>query len=684
MQPIDPPTGGGRLRLYGLYSGFKNNLEAIYIGSYDWKGPQKRSIRLSPCLEEIDIPLSDKHFEENEKLNNLIPGKTIIDVTFPLLASYSQEFITVARDKAKEADIVIFSHPWLFWSVSPVLNKEKQTIIYDSQNCEGLLRTKLLADECEFGQKLAKNVVKIEFELCHAANFILACSEEDKNNFIRLYNVYPSKILVVPNGVFTSKIIPVTEEERKKAKHKLKLDGLVATFIGSNYQPNVEAAKLIIETAKKISDINFIIMGGVGESLQKYNSFKNLRITGFVNEDEKLDYLAASDIGLNPMLSGSGTNIKMFDYMAAGIPIITTKVGARGIPNLYDNYYLCDAEQLTDALIKLSRDNNLRNKIGQNGRKLACEKFSWENISIELGVNIERKHTLHIQKRKPFFSVIVPTYERPDLLLELVKRLNSQIEKDFELIIIDQSKNQWTERNSFHDIDIIYFHTNIKGAVKARNTGIRLANGRVIAFIDDDCQPSIDWLSNAKKYFLNPQIVGVEGIITSSKINDPNYRTVTNVGFEGMGFMTANLFIRKDIIDKINGFDERFDNPHFREDTDLAWRAQEYGLIPYAKDVEVYHPPHKRDIARESEEERNKFFVHDPLLFSKHPNKYIELFIAEGHYKKTKGFWEYFIKGMERHGVSIFEIERLIQNERIEKKYILPYFKLFDKEGFMR
>ena len=37
---------------------------------------------------------------------------------------------------------------------------------------------------------------------------------------------------------------------------------------------------------------------------------------------------------INPMISGSGTNIKMFDFMAAGLPIITTDIGARGIEEL--------------------------------------------------------------------------------------------------------------------------------------------------------------------------------------------------------------------------------------------------------------------------------------------------------------------------------------------------------------
>ena len=80
----------------------------------------------------------------------------------------------------------------------------------------------------------------------------------------------------------------------------------------------------------------------------------------------------------------------------------------------------------------------------------------------------------------------------------------------------------------------------------------------------------------------------------SDRAHDPRFRPVTNVGFEGIGFMTANLFLRRETFAAIDGFDGQFDQPHFREDTDLGWRALEHGAIPFARDVRVYHPPQPR------------------------------------------------------------------------------------------
>jgi GT2 family glycosyltransferase len=115
--------------------------------------------------------------------------------------------------------------------------------------------------------------------------------------------------------------------------------------------------------------------------------------------------------------------------------------------------------------------------------------------------------------------------------------------------------------------------------------------------------------------------------------------------------MTANLFVRRDVLDRIAGFDERFDDPHFREDTDLAWRALAHGPIPFAADVRVVHPAHPRVLERESAASRNAFFVHDALLFAKHPERYVKLMLVEHHFADVPGFWDHFMRGMIRHRV---------------------------------
>ncbi|MDH6058371.1 glycosyltransferase [Umezakia ovalisporum] len=658
MQPIDPPIGGGRLRLLGLYHGMGDCLPTTYIGSYDWEGEKYRHHRLSKNLEEIDIPLSEQHFVECAKLQSRLGGKTIIDSCFNLLGHYSSEFVETAKSKVTESDIVIFSHPWVYPLVKDSLRHRPQLVVYDSQNVEGLLRTSLL-DDGGLGTEIAQNVVSIEYALCHNCDLILACSQEDRELFNKLYNIPFSKIAIVPNGVFTDKIPYISGSQKKIAKKKLNLgDTPLAIFMGSSYLPNIEAARFIIdELAPALPNIQFAICGGVCDQfsqgeLQKRN-ITNVILTGFLKESEKLNYLAASDLAINPMFSGSGTNIKMFDFMAAGLPVISTPMGARGIFQGSETaIHICTAEDFRSTIPVIIQDKAYSNVLGTAARSVVEKKYSWQKISHDLGFLLHRNRS-NLSKNTPFFSVIVPTYERHAKLAKLLEILQNQKYKEFEIIIVDQSRTSWKEKDDYSNLDIVYIHTNIKGAVIARNTAAYYARGKILAFTDDDCQPSSDWLINSIKYFESLDVVGVEGLIISDKVNNINYRPVTNLGFEGIGFMTANLLVRREVFMAVDGFDERFDNPHFREDTDLGWRIAQYGKIPFAHDVCVFHPPHLRTNKGESLEERNRFFEKDVLLMQKHPERYRELFLSESHYKNTPGFRENFLRGMKKYNVKV-------------------------------
>ncbi len=660
MQPITPAVGGGRLRLLGLYHDLGKEFETTYLGSYDWPGPGYRSQRLSPTLEEIVVPLSADHFQAARRLSEAAGGRTVIDASFPMLAHLSPDFIRSLEEHVPKADILVFSHPWVYPSASRFIDRSRQMLAYDSQNVEGLLRAQLLDDGKE-GSRLAREAVRCEVALCRDADLILACSQEDRLLFAALYGIEIGKVRVAPNGTFTKGLGRVAREERALARKSLGIgERPLAIFLGSSYPPNIEAANYICrQLAPAIPNVLFAVCGGVGDGLsaETLGAIKggvaNLRVTGSISGRDKELYLKAADIALNPMFVGSGTNVKIFEFMANGLPVLTTSVGARGIEWLEaPALEVAQAEEFTGKLLGLLNAPEKMSRLGDAGRRLVERRYSWERISGQLGQLLARRWKRAGFKR-PFFSVIVPTWERHEHLNKLAINLQAQTWKDFELIVIDQSRVCWPKRDAVLGMDSLYIHSDIQGAAMARNLGAFFARGHCLAFTDDDCQPAPGWLENAVPYFQRPEVAGVEGLISTEKRFDLNYRTVTNDGFEGMGFMTANLFVRESVFCRTGGFDERFDTPHFREDTDLGWRALGFGKIPFARDVEVFHPPHAREIERESQAERNRFFVQDALLMLKHPDRFKALFLAEGHYMNTPGYWEHFLEGVERYGARL-------------------------------
>ena len=653
MQPIDPAIGGGRLRLFGLYHNLGEHLPTTYIGTYDWPGPGYRDHQLTRTLREIDVPLSDRHFAASDEWRRLAGGKTVIDVSFPMLAHNSPDYVKAARAAAGGADVVVFSHPWVYPLVSDVLDGRKQLIVYDAQNVESVLRYRLLGDS-EIGLRIVRHGTAVERELCRRADLVLTCSHEDRDLFHRLYDIPFSKCLVMPNGTFVG--AAPRQSARREKKRRLGLDDKpVAVFLGSRFPPNDEAAVFICSNlAPALPSVTFAICGGVGSAIDcdslARQRIGNVRVTGILDDSACCEYLGAADVAINPMFSGSGTNIKMFDFMAAGLPVISTPTGARGINLSGSALHVCEASEFARALEKVLADKQYARRLGDTARRLACESYSWERLSPRLGRLLIRHRTA--RQSCPAFSVVVPTYERHAHLSTLLDSLSRQTFRDFEVILVDQSASPWKVPDAYPSLDILYEHTDLKGTSRARNLGAWLARGRIIAFTDDDCQPEPDWLRNATRYFDDTHVVGVEGLILSERVHDPDYRAVTNVGFEGIGFMTANLLLRRDIFNAIDGFDEQFDVP-FREDTDLGWRACAHGEIPFGHDVRVFHPPHARSTERETHAVRVRFFEKDALLLKKHPDRYKSLFLMEGHYRNTAGFSEHFMRGSVKYGVPI-------------------------------
>lgn len=396
MQPITPPVGGGRVRLLGLYHDLGPGFETRYIGSYDWPGERRRDHALTATLTESTIPLSAEHHAAAARASKMAGGKTVIDLLFGKHAHLSTEYLQAVRDAVRWADVVVFSHPWVMPLVPPSL-LENKFVVYDAQNCEGRLRSALLDPSDTNQRDVIDYVSRSERSVGDRADLVLACSQEDKSAFIEDYAWVESKIKLVPNGVFFEKQVEEHVDRRRRSRLSLGLsqDDFVAFFLGSNYKPNVDAAAYIIgELSAAVPSCNFVVAGGCTAGLVAETS--NCRVVAQLSDEEKKLWLSAADIALNPMFSGSGTNVKMFEYMANSLPIVSTAVGARGICGTSSRGITVVEDNLAQGVrdfadVPLSE----RLKLGRLNREWAMRDFNWHTISRNLGRSIERLTASH-------------------------------------------------------------------------------------------------------------------------------------------------------------------------------------------------------------------------------------------------------------------------------------------------
>ncbi|KAA3622345.1 MAG: glycosyltransferase [Proteobacteria bacterium] len=655
IEPIEPAIGGSRLRLKGLYSNLGDSFQVDYVGAFHWPGPESRQVLHTDRLVETTIPFSDQHFSEIARLSESLGGKSVIDESFPRFGKLSREFCLRVGESVARADVVIFSHPWVYAVAEEWIDNGRQTVIYDAHNMEAALRRQLLG-ESPLERSLLRDVERLERRLCHRAELILACSGEDRRQFLDTYQLDPRNVRVVPNGVFSQTITPhPVHDSVDVGGAEVRRSNPVALFIGGRYRPNLEAVEFICnELARHCNEVDFVILGNCGTAYIEQRPSAciptNVEFTGQVSDGAKLQWLRRATIALNPMFSGSGTNIKMFDYMAAGLPIVSTRVGARGIEN-EDALVVSDEKTFARNVRRLRSDPLLRNRLGRKARGLATTVYDWSGISERLGVLLDdtckkkyrtqAKSTTH----RPRFSITIPTLDRHEKLRRLLDLLTRQREKDFEVIVVDQSDQPYERPNPGLDIKVL--HSSIKGSCRARNLAARVARGRILVMTDDDCEPGENWLREATAVLDNTEYVGLEGRIVSERIDDPGWRSVHNYGSESIGYLTCNLFVRADAFERVGGFDERFDEYDFRYDTDFGWRLEALGEIPFSDHAFVYHPPWSRAVERESLPVRDRMFEGDALLLRKHPDRYESLFRLENHWRNPE-FWPHFIRGLQK------------------------------------
>ena len=243
----------------------------------------------------------------------------------------------------------------------------------------------------------------------------------------------------------------------------------------------------------------------------------------------------------------------------------------------------------------------------------------------------------------PAVSVVVPTCGRPDLLTRCLNALGQQNigSRFFEIIVVDDRPSEAT-RAAFRACAAAIIRTGNDmryvassgphGPAAARNRGWRLARSDIVAFTDDDTEPHPQWLLNGLNA-LAGSLDAVSGRIVMPIPPRPTDYERDASGLERAEFVTANCFCRKQLLERVGGFDERFELA-WREDSDLQFRLMEAGArIGQARDAVVVHPVRPAGWGVSLKQQKKVMF--DALLFKNHPRLYRERI-------RSRPRWDYY------------------------------------------
>ncbi|WP_424014949.1 glycosyltransferase [Halorubrum xinjiangense] len=377
-----PPRMGGDHRTHGLMKEFPEFGDSVVRYCQGGSPAMYRSFDLRRWVTIAD------GYEERRHLHPIheLPKAPML-LGYPnLFASRSLRLASDGLDEMfADADVVVVREPWQLPYILDHANPDVP-VVYSSHNVE----TERFGDIDQplFADKVRKRVAALERRAIEETDATICTGERDANVYRDRYDP-GGPIIVAPNGAYEDDLrehCPGSQgAQRVRRKYDISQDSTVSLFMGSNYRPNVEAAEVVVEIARDFHGRNdqfhFLILGDVGNALNDGDIPPNVTTTGYVEEDFEAHFDAA-DIALNPMLSGGGTNIKQIEYFARSLPVISTPFGVRGIEvRDGEQIIVADVEAMSDAIENLAGNADLREKIGENGRLLAAERYTWEASS---------------------------------------------------------------------------------------------------------------------------------------------------------------------------------------------------------------------------------------------------------------------------------------------------------------
>jgi polysaccharide biosynthesis protein PslH len=354
-------------------------------------GAPKRVYRiaqeLSACGAEVTVLHHGQQAYVNGKLRflsfkpfSISPGSSDYFHPFnPYFPSFFGRFMNEFKP-----DIVQCEGPW---SILPALfyaNKMHVPCVLDEHNVEVLWS--LFASKVPF---IAPYTFVFEKFALNNSKLILTTSETDKIVLSRIFQVDSKRLFVVPNGVDFRQYSAASGSLQKiKSKLGILQSKKIVLYHGlMSSKQNYEAASLIIDyIAPKIGIATFLIIGKNPPTwLKKSAQGKtNVLVLDYVPNIE--DYIMASDLCIAPIIRGSGTRLKILEYMAAGKPIVSTVKGAEGIPLksgvnaiLLDKVDSC----FVDSVQYLLLNEVAARELGSAAKRLSM-RFNWKCIGQSL------------------------------------------------------------------------------------------------------------------------------------------------------------------------------------------------------------------------------------------------------------------------------------------------------------
>ena len=377
LHPIDK---GGKIRTYNMLKELKREHRITYLTLDDGTADAAaRERAIEYCHDLVCVPHTQRQkFTAGfyaELFSNLVSS-----LPYAIKKYTSHELRQEISRRAGDCDVVVCD--FLAPAANVPANLGKPTVLFQhnveamiwKRHCE--VQNNPLKKAYLFAQW--KKMRAFERRMCRSFDSVVAVSEEDCEQMRSEYGA--QNVFDVPTGVDTEFFRPSGAEE--SAAHNL-------VFTGSmDWLPNEDAIRYFTEQImprikSQIPDATLTVVGrNPYQSLVELaKNDDSIIVTGRV--DDVRPYMERAAAYVVPLRVGGGTRLKIFEAMAMEKPIVSTTIGAEGLP-VSDGAELLLAdspEAFAAAVVRVLQDSDLANELAQRAANLVRAQFGWQKVA---------------------------------------------------------------------------------------------------------------------------------------------------------------------------------------------------------------------------------------------------------------------------------------------------------------
>jgi polysaccharide biosynthesis protein PslH len=230
-----------------------------------------------------------------------------------------------------------------------------------------------------------RKMERAELRYLRLADRVLTVSNSDRDAFAAFLD--PATITVIPTGVDIEYFRPLPAQEIPNS----------LVFTGSmDWLPNEDGIIHFVEAVfplirQHYPDVTLEVVGrSPSRKLQSLAAAeKGVRLTGWVEDIRP--FLARGAVCIVPLRIGGGTRLKIFEAMAMGKAVVSTSIGAEGLPvRSGENLLMADTPQdFAESVQFLFRDANARERLGSAARKMVQENYSWQRVAEDFAQTLD-------------------------------------------------------------------------------------------------------------------------------------------------------------------------------------------------------------------------------------------------------------------------------------------------------